>query len=84
MDISGKQNNEQFPSAFAEQMSMSEVNQDAITRHEKTQKMYALKNKAKEFPVPTVDADVRCQLRQLGQPISLFAEEKGFRRERLK
>ena len=64
--------------------SMSDINQDAIARHEKIQKSYALKKKAKDFPVSTDDSEVRRNLWQLGQPITLFAEDKGFRRERLK
>ena len=37
---------------------MSDINQDSIARHEKIQKSYALKKKAKEFPVSTDDAEV--------------------------
>ena len=70
--------------SFVEQMSISEINMNTITQQEKIQKSYALKKKAKEFPVSTDDSAVRSCLRQLGEPVSLFAEEKGFRRERLK
>lgn len=45
---------------------------------------FALKKRAHEFPVPTDDQQVKLMLRQLGQPICLFAEDKAFRRERLK
>jgi U4/U6 small nuclear ribonucleoprotein PRP4 len=43
-----------------------------------------LKKKAKEFPVPTNDLEVKMCLRQLGVPVCLFGEDAGFRRERLK
>jgi hypothetical protein len=45
---------------------------------------YALKKKAAEFQISTNDDCVKFMLRQLGQPICLFAEDKAFRRERLK
>lgn len=36
------------------------------------------------MPVPTNDRDVRRALREIGHPITLFGEDPGDRRERLR
>mmetsp|Transcript_5507 Transcript_5507/g.9355 ORF Transcript_5507/g.9355 Transcript_5507/m.9355 type:complete len:173 (+) Transcript_5507:148-666(+) len=45
---------------------------------------YELKMRAQNFPLPTSDVMVQVRLRQLGQPIQLFGEDAGMRRERLR
>ncbi|KAK9367487.1 WD40-repeat-containing domain protein [Lipomyces kononenkoae] len=42
------------------------------------------RRRAKEIAVPTDDLKVRARLRELGEPITLFAEDKADRRERLR
>ena len=45
---------------------------------------YELRQKAEQFPVPTNDLLVKARLRQLSEPIQLFGEDSGMRRERLR
>ncbi len=66
------------------EVDLSSTNMETIGKAQQIQKSYNLKKKAKEFPVSTNDSDVKSCLRQLGQPICLFGEDAGFRRERLK
>ncbi|KAK9467611.1 WD40-repeat-containing domain protein [Lipomyces arxii] len=42
------------------------------------------RRKAKQIAVPTDDSQIRMRLRELGEPITLFAEDKADRRERLR
>ncbi|KAK9456117.1 WD40-repeat-containing domain protein [Dipodascopsis uninucleata] len=44
----------------------------------------ARRQKAKQIAIPTDDGRVRMSLRELGEPITLFAEDKADRRERLR
>lgn len=43
-----------------------------------------IQRKAKNMPIPTNDKEVKLRLREMGQPICLFGEEPGDRRERLR
>jgi len=43
-----------------------------------------MKRRAREMAVATDDSQVRAQLREMGQPITLFGEREGERRERLR
>ncbi len=50
----------------------------------KLQKAHDLERRARTLPIPTVDREVKLRLREMGEPICLFGEEPGDRRERLK
>jgi len=67
-----------------QEVELSVTNAESITKAKQIEKAYSLKKKAKAFAVSTNDNDVKMCLRQLGQPICLFGEDPGFRRERLK
>jgi U4/U6 small nuclear ribonucleoprotein PRP4 len=43
-----------------------------------------LERRARSLPIPTQDKEVRLRLREMGQPVCLFGEEAGDRRERLR
>ena len=43
-----------------------------------------MERRARTLPIPTVDREVKLRLREMGEPICLFGEEPGDRRERLK
>ena len=45
-------------------------------------KKHELQKKAKNIIVPTNEADVKTQLRELKQPITLFGETPADRRDR--
>jgi U4/U6 small nuclear ribonucleoprotein PRP4 len=60
------------------------MNAEAIARHHEIERQYEIQKHAKKFAIPTNDEQVKSQLRQLGKPITLFAEDQAFRRERLR
>ncbi len=43
-----------------------------------------IQRRAKNMPIPTNDKEVKLRLREMGQPICLFAEDPAERRERLR
>ena len=55
-----------------------------ISQHQQMQKNYELRQKAEKYAVPTNDLIVKARLRQMDEPIQLFGEGKGERRERLR
>lgn len=65
-------------------MQLSAHNAEAVAQHDKLQRAHDLQKKAKTLPIPTNDRDVKLKLRELGQPICLFGEDAGMRRERLR
>lgn len=48
------------------------------------QRAHDLERRARSLPIPTTDREVRVRLREMGEPICLFGEEAGDRRERLR
>ena len=46
--------------------------------------MHEIQRKAKNIPIPTNDKEVKLRLREMMQPICLFGEDAGDRRERLR
>lgn len=68
---------------LTEVVGISQDNQRIIDQHEEMRQNYELRQKADKYPVPTNDLLVKARLRQLGQPIQLFGEDKGMRRDRL-
>lgn len=57
---------------------------EAIRSHEKLMRVHEIQRKAKNLPIPTNDKEVKLRLREMGQPICLFGEVAGERRERLR
>ena len=47
-------------------------------------RVYDIQKKAKNLPIPTNDKEVKMRLREMEQPICLFGEDAGDRRERLR
>lgn len=47
-------------------------------------RMQHIERKAKNLPIPTNDKEVKLRLREMQQPICLFGENAGDRRERLR
>ncbi|CEM08608.1 unnamed protein product [Vitrella brassicaformis CCMP3155] len=66
------------------EMELSEAAQESIAKHQRTMQAFSQQQRAKAIAAPTQDMDVRKMLRQLGEPITLFGEGPGERRQRLK
>eukprot|EP00347_Sterkiella_histriomuscorum_P001058 403373495 len=65
-------------------LTLSDSNAEAIRNHENLMKAYELQRKSKNLPIPTNDKEVKLRLREMEQPICLFGEDPGDRRERLR
>ncbi|GAX79451.1 hypothetical protein CEUSTIGMA_g6892.t1 [Chlamydomonas eustigma] len=64
--------------------SMSESMRRELDEHEAKLKEFELKRKMRTTVIPTDDLKVRQMLRQLGEPITIFGEKEGDRRDRLR
>ena len=65
-------------------LTLSAGNTETIAQHAKIMKAHEIQRKSKNLPVPTNGKEVKQRLRELGQPICLFGEGQGDRRERLR
>jgi hypothetical protein len=57
---------------------------EAQERHAKLMQQVEAQRRARTISVPTLDADVRAKLREIGRPITLFGEKPENRRDRLR
>ena len=57
---------------------------EAQERHAKLMQQMEAQRRARTISVPTLDADVRAKLRNIGKPITLFGEKPEHRRDRLR
>jgi U4/U6 small nuclear ribonucleoprotein PRP4 len=67
-----------------ETLELSERSQAAQEKHAKLLQRVEAERRARSIVVPTAIVDVKAKLRSLGQPITLFGEKPGDRRERLR
>jgi hypothetical protein len=57
---------------------------EAQERHAKLMQQVEAQRRARTISVPTLDADVRAKLREIGRPVTLFGEKPENRRDRLR
>lgn len=67
-----------------EMMDLNQESLEAQIQHADTIRKFETQKRARSIVVPTSVEDVKQKLRELGQPITLFGEGPGDRRERLK
>lgn len=67
-----------------EMMDLNQESLEAQIQHADTIRKFETQKRARSIVVPTSIEDVKQKLRELGQPITLFGEGPGDRRERLK
>eukprot|EP01098_Paradermamoeba_levis_P016391 TRINITY_DN8840_c0_g1_i1.p1 TRINITY_DN8840_c0_g1~~TRINITY_DN8840_c0_g1_i1.p1 ORF type:complete len:184 (+),score=82.21 TRINITY_DN8840_c0_g1_i1:66-554(+) len=72
------------PGATSSALPFSEKTIEAQERHQKLLDQLEREKRARQIAVPTKDAQVKEKLRELGEPICLFAEEPPERRNRLR
>ncbi|KAJ2555753.1 hypothetical protein EV175_002194 [Coemansia sp. RSA 1933] len=62
----------------------AELNDEALETRRRAMDEFERKRLARSIAVPTDDAEVRQELRNLGHPVCLFGEDAGDRRNRLR
>ena len=67
-----------------EYQDLSEESRIEQLRHAETMKQYETQKRARSIIVPTSVEEIKRRLRELGHPITLFGEDHGDRRERLR
>ena len=67
-----------------EVMELSNESKDAQMIHAEILRKYESQKRGRTIVVPTSVEDVKCKLRELGRPITLFGEGHADRRERLR
>lgn len=76
------------PQPTQDSLPFVEFSDEAINRVDKEQeekeKRQRLQAELRRLTVPTQEADIKSQLRQLGQPVTYFGESPAERRDRLK
>eukprot|EP00743_Colponemidia_sp_Colp-15_P004422 GILK01004768.1.p1 GENE.GILK01004768.1~~GILK01004768.1.p1 ORF type:complete len:563 (-),score=101.60 GILK01004768.1:117-1679(-) len=72
------------PTEEPEYLPLPEYSLEAKAKHEDTLRQLEAQKKARSLVVPTSDPDMKRRLRELGEPITLFGEGPGDRRERLR
>jgi U4/U6 small nuclear ribonucleoprotein PRP4 len=72
------------PAAALETEELTKESREVKERRDALLKELEVKRRTRTVPVPTVDAEVKKRLRELGLPATLFGEGPYDRRERLK
>ena len=67
-----------------EVMDLSAASQEEQAKYQASIRQFEIKRRARSVVVPTAIADVKLALREMGLPITLFAEGPYDRRERLR
>ncbi|KAK9845589.1 hypothetical protein WJX84_004246 [Apatococcus fuscideae] len=68
----------------AETLSLPEASREAQEKQEELMRKLELKRRLRSAVVPTDPGEVKALLRQLAEPITLFGEREGERRDRLR
>ena len=67
-----------------EVMELSNESKEAQAQHAEILRKYESQKRGRTIVVPTSIDDVKCRLRELGKPVTLFGEGHADRRERLR
>eukprot|EP00735_Rhodelphis_limneticus_P014449 TRINITY_DN8480_c0_g1::TRINITY_DN8480_c0_g1_i1::g.3467::m.3467 TRINITY_DN8480_c0_g1::TRINITY_DN8480_c0_g1_i1::g.3467 ORF type:complete len:538 (-),score=81.84,sp/Q3MHE2/PRP4_BOVIN/43.90/1e-123,sp/Q3MHE2/PRP4_BOVIN/25.20/9e-06,WD40/PF00400.27/0.012,WD40/PF00400.27/2.6e-05,WD40/PF00400.27/8.1e-09,WD40/PF00400.27/5.2e-06,WD40/PF00400.27/8.8e-12,WD40/PF00400.27/5.5e-07,WD40/PF00400.27/3.2e-06,PRP4/PF08799.6/2e-11,eIF2A/PF08662.6/0.12,eIF2A/PF08662.6/1.1e+03,eIF2A/PF08662.6/5.4e+02,eIF2A/PF08662.6/1e len=73
-----------FTNPDAEAVFFNQSGLEAKMRHDDMMREFELKKKARHIAVPTLDDEVKLMLRALDEPVCLFGEDPGLRRDRLR